>query len=180
LGNVSFQELEEMAATISPGSDGVMFHPYLQGELTPYNDAKLRASFTGISSSHNKSHFARAVLEGVAFSLLDCTGTLEEEKLAMRRTRIIGGGAQSVLWRQIVADILGIPLEKARVDDSSFGSAMLAGVGLGWFKNFKEAAEQCIEVDSVINPDREKHDFYADQFQTYKKIHDVLAPVYTA
>jgi xylulokinase len=178
LGNIPFQELDEMAVQISPGSDGLMFHPYLQGELTPYNDSKLRASFTGISSSHNKSHFARAVLEGVAFSLLDCIGTLEEQKLTMKRTRIIGGGAKSVLWRQIVADVLGIPLEKARVDDSSFGSAMLAGVGLGWFKSFKEAAEQCIELDSVVNPNKESHGFYTGQFQKYKKIHDVLAPVY--
>jgi xylulokinase len=178
LGNASFQELDEMAAKTSPGSDGLMFHPYLQGELTPYNDAKLRASFTGISSSHNKSHFTRAVLEGVVFSLLDCIETLRKENLTMMRTRIIGGGAKSFLWRQITADILGISLEKTKVDDSSFGSAMLAGIGLGWFKNFKEAAEQCIEVDSVISPDRENHDLYAHLFQKYKKIHDVLAPVY--
>jgi xylulokinase len=178
LGNVPFKELDEMAEGIPPGSNGVMFHPYLQGELTPYNDSKLRASFTGISSSHNKAHFTRAVLEGVAFSLLDCIGTLQEEHLTMRRTRIIGGGAKSVLWRQIVADVLGMTLEKTKVDDSSFGSAMLAGVGLGWFKSFKEAAEQCIEVDSIINPNMENHGFYAKQFKKYKKIHDLLAPFY--
>ena len=155
-----------------------MFHPYLQGELTPYNNPKLRASFTGISSSHSKAHFTRAVLEGVAFSMLNCIATLEEEKLTMVRTRIIGGGAKSALWRQIVSDVLGMTLEKNLIDDSSFGSAMLAGVGLGWFKTFTEAVEQCIKTDLVISPDMEKHNVYKEQFQKYKVIHDSLAPVY--
>jgi xylulokinase len=178
LGNVPFKELDEMAAKVAPGSGGMMFHPYLQGELTPYNDAKLRASFTGISSSHNKSHFTRAVLEGVAFSLMDCTGTLQKENLTMKRTRIIGGGAKSALWQQIIADVLGISLEKNKVDDSSFGSAMLAGIGLGWFRSFKEAAEQCIRLDSTVHPNPENHERYAELFLRYRKIHDALAPVY--
>jgi xylulokinase len=179
LGGIPFKVLDEMAAKIAPGSEGLMFHPYLQGELTPYNDAGLRASFTGISSSHGKAHFTRAVLEGVAFSLLDCIATLQGEQLTMKRTSIIGGGAKSAFWRQIIADVLGISLEKAAVDDSSFGSALLAGVGSGWFKSFEEAAEQCIQVDSIITPNMERHDFYDTLFRKYKRIHDALAPVYT-
>jgi xylulokinase len=156
-----------------------MFHPYLQGELTPYNDPKLRASFTGISSSHSRGHFTRAVLEGVGFSLRDCMAALEEQNLVMKRTRIIGGGAKSLLWRQIIADMLGITMEKAAVDDSSFGSAMLAGTGLGWFSSFREAAAQCIKTDSIVEADKEKHKLYSEQFDKYKKVHDALAPVYS-
>jgi xylulokinase len=169
-----------MAGKIPVGSDGLMFHPYLQGELTPYNDPKLKASFTGISSSHSKGHFTRAVLEGVAFSLRDCMATLEEQNLMMKRRRIIGGGAKSLLWRQIIADVLGMDMEKAVVDDSSFGSAMLAGTGLGWFSTFQEAAAQCVKTDSFVEADIEKHKLYSEQFVKYKKVHDALAPVYNA
>jgi len=180
LGGLPFRELDEIAGNIPPGSDGLMFHPYLQGELTPYNDPKLRASFIGISSSHSRGHFTRAVLEGVAFSLRDCMATLEEQNLVMKRTRIIGGGAKSPLWQQITADVLGLTMEKARVDDSSFGSAMLAGTGLGWFNSFREAAAQCVKLDSRVEADTEKHKVYSEQFVKYKTIHDILVPVYSA
>lgn len=178
LGNQSYDSLDDGAFRIFPGSEGLMFHPYLQGELTPYNDSALRSSFIGISSRHTKAHFTRAVLEGVAYSLRDCVETLEKEQLHMTRTRIIGGGAQSPLWRQIVADVLGRTLEKAEVDDSSFGAAMLAGVGVGWFGSFKEAAECCVKVQAITYPNEVNHMLYEKQFIKYKKIHDALAPIY--
>ena len=155
-----------------------MFHPYLNGELTPYNDPELRGSYTGISASHTTAHFTRATLEGVAMSLRDCMATLNDLGVTMGRVRIIGGGAKGKLWRQIVADILGLPLEKVKVDDSSFGSAMLAAVGLGWFKSYAEAAEKCIEIESVSTPNPEHQAIYDKMFIKYKKIHDALAPIY--
>ncbi len=178
LGKELYDDLNKEAVLVEPGSEGLMFHPYLQGELTPYNDSSLRASFIGISSRHTKAHFTRAVLEGVAFSLRDCIDTLVKENLNMNRIRIIGGGARSLLWRQIVADVLGMTLEKAEVDDSSFGAAMLAGVGVGWFENFPDAADRCVKVQSVTYPDIQNHKLYEKQFQKYKKIHDALAPIY--
>jgi xylulokinase len=178
LGEQSYDSLDDGAYRILPGSEGLMFHPYLQGELTPYNDSKLRSSFVGISSRHTKAHFTRAVLEGVAYSLKDCVETLKQEQLKMLRTRIIGGGARSPLWRQIVADVLGREVEKAEVDDSSFGAAMLAGVGIGWFTDFKDAAERCVRIQTITYPDETNKKIYASQFLKYKKIHDALAPIY--
>ena len=179
IGRQPFSELNVAAESVSPGSDGLMFHPYLNGELTPYNDPDLKGSYTGISSHHTTAHFTRATLEGVAMSLKDCLGVLEELGVSMKRVRIIGGGAKGMLWRQIVADVLGIEMEKVEVDDSSFGTAMLAAVGIGWFDSFAQAAEACVRIESVSRPDPENQQVYETLFRKYKKIHDALAPIYT-
>ena len=178
IGRESFTELNVPAGDIAPGSDGLMFHPYLNGELTPYNDPDLKGSYTGISSIHTTAHFTRATLEGVAMSLKDCLNTLRDLGVEMQRVRIIGGGARGMLWRQIVADVLGMQLEKVKVDDSSFGTAMLAAVGIGWFESFAEAAKTCVRIDSVSNPNPENQALYARLFRRYKAVHDALAPIY--
>lgn len=179
IGREPFGALNVPAEQIAPGSDGLMFHPYLNGELTPYNDPLLKGSYTGISSIHTTAHFTRATLEGVAMSLKDCLLTLEGLGVEMKRVRIIGGGAKGTLWRQIVADVLGLEMQKVKVDDSSFGTAMLTAVGIGWFDSFAQAAETCVQIDSVSYPDPENHALYEKLFRKYKAIHDALAPIYS-
>ena len=178
IGREPFADLNIPAEEIPAGSDGLMFHPYLNGELTPYNDPELRGSYTGISAGHTTAHFTRATLEGVAMSLRDCMNTLYGLGIKMSRVRIIGGGAKGALWRQIVSDVLAMPLEKVKVDDSSFGSAMLAAVGIGWFKNYAHAAETCIEIDSVTIPQHQAQEVYNKLFIKYKAIANALAPIY--
>ena len=178
IGREPFSELNIPAEKIAPGSDGLMFHPYLNGELTPYNDPDLKGSYTGISSSHTTAHFTRATLEGVAMSLKDSLDTQNELGVKMKRVRIIGGGAKGMLWRQIVADVLGLELQKVKVDDSSFGTAMMTAVGIGWFDSFAQAAERCVQIDSVSKPDPENHALYTELFRKYKAVHDALAPIY--
>ncbi len=178
IGREPFADLNVPAEQIPAGSDGLMFHPYLNGELTPYNDPELKGSYTGISARHTTAHFTRATLEGVAMSLKDCMQTLYDLGVEMKRVRIIGGGAKGLLWRQIVADVLGIEMQKVKVDDSSFGTAMLAAVGIGWFDSFAQAAEACIEVESVCRPNPENQKIYEVLFARYKAIHDALAPIY--
>lgn len=178
IGREPFAELNVPAESIAPGSDGLMFHPYLNGELTPYNDPELKGSYTGISASHTTAHFTRATLEGVAFSLRDCLETLKAMQVEMTRVRIIGGGAKGLLWRQIVADVLGLEMQKVKVDDSSFGTAMLAAVGIGWFESYAKAAEACVEIDSVSKPNPDHVAVYNKLFPRYKAIHDALAPIY--
>ncbi len=178
IGREPFEKLNVPAGDIKPGCDGLIFHPYLNGELTPYNDPNLRGSFTGISSIHTTAHFTRATLEGVAMSLKDCLLTLRTLGVEMKRVRIIGGGAKGLLWRQIVADVLGIEMQKVKVDDSSFGTAMLAAVANGWFESFASAAEKCVQIESVSKPDLENHAVYEKLFMRYKAIHDALKPIY--
>ena len=178
IGKEPFEALNVPAEKIAPGCEGLMFHPYLNGELTPYNDPHLRGSYTGISSVHTTAHFTRATLEGVALSLKDCLLTLQGLGVEMDRVRIIGGGAKGLLWRQIVSDVLGITLQKVKVDDSSFGTAMLAAVAIGWFDSFSQAAETCVQIDSVTEPNMENFRTYEQIFKRYKAIHDALAPIY--
>ncbi len=178
-GESAYEIMDREAALVPAGSDGLFFHPYLQGEMTPYLDNNLRGSFTGLSSFHGKAHFTRAVLEGVAYSLFDCLGVLRDLGVEPKQAIVIGGGAASPLWRGILADILGMELLKNENDDSSsLGSAMLAGVAVGVFDSFGDSIEKCVHVKEKVAPDPERHSFYLEKFKTYKAIHDALAPVY--
>jgi xylulokinase len=173
-----YKLLDEAAAKISVGADKLFYHPYLLGENTPYFDPCLRGSFTGCSMNHTKAHFIRALLEGVAFSLRDCLTVIQSLNIEMKEVRIIGGGAQSPLWRQIVADVLGLEVSKSVIDDSSFGAAMLAGVAVGVFSGFEKAVEQCVELQEIVKPNFDNHQRYEKLFAIYKDIHNGLAPVY--
>ena len=173
-----YNEMSASAATVQRGCEGLYFHPYLQGEITPYLDDKLRASFTGAAGFHTKAHFNRAVLEGVAYSMKDCFETLKTLGIAPNNAVAIGGGAKSELWRQILADMLDIPLRTVDHVDSSLGSAMLAGVAAGIFTDHQEAVRTCVRVTGITQPDPEGTAFYNDRFTVYKAIQQALAPVY--
>lgn len=169
-----YAELDAEAANLPCGTEGLIFHPYLNGEMTPYQDPFLCGSFTGIRSNHTKAHFARAVMEGVSFSMLDCLAYLDSLNIERKSfATVIGGGGKSPLWRQICSDTLDLELSVRRYSDSSYGSAMLAARALG------------ILSDKVSNPEisrtvpnEEKHIIYTGIFAKYKRIHDVLADIY--
>ena len=180
LGLDAYAQMDAAAAEVPAGSDNLFFHPYLQGEITPYLDNDLRGSFTGMSSFHTKAHFNRAVLEGVAYSLKECYHVLQDMGIAMNSASIIGGGAKSALWRQIVSDMLGIELKKMERDDSSLGSAMLGGIAYGAFDGYEDCVARCTKVAFLVQPNEKNHTVYEKGFQTYRAIHDALAPVYHA
>ena len=174
-----FQALAEAASEIAPGCEGLVYHPYLNGELTPYADPKLCGSFVGVRAGHTKAHFTRAVFEGVAFSMLDCYRALEEIRIPHEETAVaIGGGAQCPVWRQILADALGMTLLQKENTDSSLGSAMLAGTKAGLFPSLEEALKVCTKEVSRTFPDPERTELYADLFRRYKKIQEALEPIY--
>lgn len=171
----SFELFSEIAEDIPIGCDGLVFHPYLTGELTPYANPLLRGSFIGISAGHTKAHFARAVMEGVAMSLLDCKTYLKEKGVQVGNSAyVIGGGAKSKVWRQIVADALGLTLVQTENSDSSFGSAMCAGISAGFFADFDEASKTCQKVIGETKPIPENAEKYAKIFAKYKKISKFL------
>ena len=176
----SLYSLIDAEATKSPvGANGVFFHPYLQGERCPYWDANLRASFTGVSISSTRGDFARALMEGVAFSLRDCYRTLEEMKLPVKRIFLIGGGARSALWSEIVANVFNCTVAVPQPGDASFGACLLAGTGIGVFADVKDAVSKCLHIDRTLAPDPEAAAKYDHLFTCYRRIHDALAPVYT-
>ncbi len=176
----NYKELDTGAAEIPIGCDGVRFHPYLNGELSPYADPMLSGSFTGVRATHTKAHFTRAVLEGVCFSLLDSMSVLDEVGIVHGDVATaIGGGTKGELWRQILADVLGLTLRTTESADSSLGSAMLAGIAVGAFKDSTDAVEKCVKFKSVTAPNAENTAKYREIFAEYKKIHDALASVYS-
>ena len=171
----SFAEFDDIAGQLPPGSEGLIFNPYLLGELTPYANPALRASFIGISASHTKAHFARAVMEGVAMSLLDSKTYLESHGVKIGDSAyVIGGGAKSELWRRIVSDALNLTLISTANNDSSFGSAMCAGIYAGFFKDFDSAVEKCQKVVGVTKPIPENTEKYLRLYERYKKISNFL------
>ena len=174
----SFDEMSAAAAAVDRGCQGLYFHPYLQGEITPYLDDKLRASFVGAAGFHTKAHFNRAVLEGVAYSMKDCFATLTELGIAPNQAVAIGGGAKSDLWRQILADMLNVPLRTVDKVDSSLGSAMLAGVAVGVFASHADAVSRCVRTTGETLPNPEGVAFYNRHFPIYRQIQQALAPVY--
>ena len=174
-----YEELNQEAEKVDIGSDGLIFHPYLNGELTPYANPNLCADFVGVRASHTKGHFARAVLEGVTMSMLDCMEALEDLKIEHDdRAVIIGGGGKSPLWRQMVSDALGLKLVEMKYADSSFGSAMLAGVAIGVFESPQHALEVCNEVVSETVPNSENREKYRKIFKKYKAVQKALEPIY--
>ena len=174
-----YRELDRQAESVPIGADGLIFHPYLNGELTPYANPKLCADFVGVRASHTKAHFTRAVLEGVAMSMLDCKETLDNMNIPHDDSAvIIGGGGKSPLWRQMVSDALGIELIEMKYADSSFGSAILAGIAVGVFESPEKAIKICNEVVSKTVPDRENTAKYKEVFKKYKAIQKALEPIY--
>ena len=125
------------------------------------------------------AHFARAVLEGVAMSMLDCKEALEKLNIPHGDcAAIIGGGAKSNLWRQMISDCLGLRLTQMKYADSSFGSAMLAGIAAGAFESPKKALEICNKKVSETVPNPENTKKYREVFKKYKAVQKALEPIY--
>lgn len=164
---ITFPFLDELAATTPPGADGLLFHPFLQGERAPYWNPELRASFTGIAQTHGWPHFIRAVMEGVAFSLKDCLAMFVHNGVAMNRAVMAGGIAKSPVWSQIIADVLGIELYTIRHGDSAFGAALLAAVGGGLFKGLTDAVAACVKPERTIVPAPANAGTYTAMFERY-------------
>ena len=116
--------------------------------------------------------------EGVAFSLKDCFGVIQEMGLPVKRLVLIGGGARSRLWSRIVCDVFNLPVEIPTPGDASFGTALLAGTGAGVFPDSAAAVRQCLKAERSLEPDPANATRYAALFQQYRAIHDALAPCY--
>ena len=162
--------MDEHAAQVPVGARGLIFHPYILGERCPYFNAKARADFFGVSMVHDKRYFARAVLEGVAYSLYDCFQVLCEFAESMSEIRLIGGGAKSPLWCQIVSDVFGLPVKRPENDDSSFGGALLAGVGIGVFENERSAVNKANKIVRIYEPDMANRRKYKSFLSIYQQI----------
>jgi xylulokinase len=171
----SYDELNESAASIPAGSEGLEWAPYLLGERTPHLDPEVRAAFAGIGANHTAAHFVRAVLEGVAYSLQDTFTLFAELGIPVSAIRLGGGGARGVLWRRIQAGIYGQAVEVLTAEEGgAFGCALLAGVGVGHWASLDEACGQAIEVAQRIEPDPADVAAYKSGYAGWRKLYPAL------
>ena len=169
--DADYAALDAAAGRWAPGSEGLLFAPYLAGERTPHADPDARAAFTGLSLRHDRGALARAVLEGVAFGLRDSLELLRELGVDAAVGRVSGGGARSELWLRIVASVLRLPLERTAIEEgSAYGAALLAGVRAGTFADAAGAVARCVRVRDRIEPEWD----YEDAYRRFRLLYPML------
>ena len=171
----SFDELTSLAEKIPAGSDGVTFLPYMSGERSPIWDPDAKGVFYGLSFDKTKGHFIRAALEGVAYALEHNLRTAAEAGVEADELIAMGGASNSVLWTQIKADVTGRKIKVPTSDTATtLGACILAGVGVGVYDSFEQAAEETIVITREQQPDENAHEQYKKSMELYLELYDDL------
>ncbi len=174
-----YDRLMDEASNAPAGSDGVLWAPYLMGERTPHLDPSARGALVGLSSTHTRAHVVRAILEGVAYSLRDTLTIFAELKLPTESIRLGGGGARGGLWRQIQADVYGMPVDIVEAEEGpAYGAALLAGVGVGVWSSVDEACDTAVRVATRVQPNSASSAVMNKQYAAYRRLYPALREVY--
>ncbi|MEK7794602.1 MAG: xylulokinase [Candidatus Hydrogenedentota bacterium] len=174
-----YEYITAAAGQVPIGAEGLTFLPYLTGERTPHKDPYAKGAFIGLSLRHTRAHMARAVLEGVAFGMRDGLEIIREMGVAVSEIRASGGGARSMLWRQILADTGGAPIVTINVDEGpAYGAALLGMVGAGIYRTVEEACDATIRVTQTTTPDSARAKRYEPWYRLYRDAYTALAPLY--
>ncbi len=172
---LSYEQLTALAATVPIGAEGLIFLPYLSGERTPHLDPLARGAFVGLSTRHSVAHMARAVMEGVVFSLCDGLAIMRSLGLTPTQVRATGGGGRSLLWRQMQADCYATLVATLSVEEGpAYGAALLAGVGTGQWASVATAVAATVEVKAITTPDPLAQDRYAAAYAIYRDLYSAL------
>jgi xylulokinase len=171
-----YDELVEAASGVPPGSEGLVFLPYLTGERTPHLDPEARGAFFGFTARHGLAHMSRAVMEGVVFSLRDALEILRSLGVPIEQVRTTGGGARSLLWRELQADIYNTPIHRTTADEGpAYGAALLAGVAAGVYQDVQEATSRVEVRGDVTEPDPERAKVYEEHYEVYRSLYEATA-----
>jgi len=170
-----FETLMSAAAEIPPGSEGLLILPHFLGERTPRRNPLARGTIMGLTTAHKGEHIFRALMEGFAFALKHC---YEQANFSLKRVVITGGGAKDKLWRQIICDVLGLPLEYVSNSDGAKGNAYFAGFSMGLFSNFNEMKQNWVQIDTFHSVDDAKHRIYEKYYDLYKKLYSAAEPLF--
>jgi xylulokinase len=172
-----YDGLTDAAAAWPPGTEGLLFAPYLAGERTPHADPDARGAFVGLSMRHDQGALVRAVLEGVAFGLRDSLDLVRGLGGDPAVGRVSGGGARSELWLRIVASVLELPLERVAVDEgAAFGAAILAGVAAGVWPDVHAAVAAAVNPGARIDPVPEWVEVYRERRSRFQELYPALRP----
>jgi xylulokinase len=174
-GRDPYDVLTDEASRVPPGSDDLLWTPYLMGERTPHLDPHARAALIGLSATHTRGHIVRAILEGVAFSLQDTFGIFAEMGVPVTQVRLGGGGARSPLWRQIQADVYGHDVEIVEAEEgAAYGAALLAGVGTGVWPSVDAACAAVVRVKQRVAIDPHASRVLRDRYAAFRQLYPAL------
>jgi xylulokinase len=169
---LSYRELDELAAESQPGARGLVFLPYLTGERTPILDPGARGVLSGLSLAHGRGDLMRAVIEGVCFGLKGNLELIESRGLRVSEVRVIGGGARSPLYLQILSDVLQRALVPLAADEGpALGAALLAAVGAGVFPSVEEACRAAVRVKAPLAPNPAHASGYARHYERFQDVY---------
>ncbi|SFC26986.1 gluconokinase [Alkalibacterium subtropicum] len=163
--SLNYEQLNKLAEEVDPGSDGLMFYPYLNGERAPLWDGSVKAQFIGIDAIHSKGHFVRALMEGVLYNLAEVLEILEKSSEKSRCIKVTGGYLRSSLWKQMTADIFN----KQIILSKQFESSCLGAVLIGELDNESQLRSDSAE-ESIIEPDADRVQMYGELFELYQKL----------
>ena len=170
---------EQQISNVDSGN--VIFLPYLSGERSLHNDVNAKGAFIGLTATTTRAQMSRAVLEGVAFAIRDCYEVAKSNGLEITSTNLCGGGARSATWRQIFADVLGIPVHILATEQGpGYGAAILAMVACGAYRDVAEATERIVVTAQVLYPQQEKVLLYNNKYLLYKQLYPALKRYFEA
>ncbi len=176
----SYGELDEEAGLVPAGAEGLLFIPYLAGERTPVMDPHAKGIYFGLGMKHERAHIIRATMEGVIFNLKECTGVLDD--MGIKRERMIssGGAAKGVVWKQIQADIMEMPVYTTETEEEACqGAALMAGVGCGVYKDMKEACAAVVKLHrDPVEPVAENVKRYKEQQEIFRELYQRVKDLY--
>jgi xylulokinase len=169
------------ACAAPSGSEGLVYLPYLTGERTPHLDPLARGVFFGIDIRHTRDHFARAVLEGIAFSQRDAIELLVKLGVPTDYLIAAGGGSRSSLWRQILANVANLPVMTSRQEHSAaYGAALLAATTAGMYGSIEEACQATVSLSPGATPQPEYRERYDKSYDIFRTVYQNLRPVFSS
>ncbi len=174
----AYQTLAVLAASVPPGADGLLFLPYLVGERSPLMDPLARGVFVGLTLHHGRGHLARAIMEGVAFTLRQTLDIMRSLGAPTDQLIASGNGLASPVWRQIAADVLGCPLLlSAGGARGGIGAALIAGIGIGVYSGYAETTRIVRTTSAQTDPDSARMHFYDEQYARFLQVYPLLKPL---
>lgn len=178
-GVEAYDLLTDEAAGVPPGSEGLIWLPYLMGERTPHLDAYARGGWVGMTAKHTRAHLVRSILEGVSYSLNDCLGIIESLGTEIEAVRASGGGAKSELWRAILAGVFQKPIATLQTQEgSAYGAALLAMVGTGEYRSVEEACRNVIVEQQRTEPNPDLAATYEASYGLFREIYPALKEMF--
>jgi len=179
MGISTYQLLSQMVDNLEPGSDGLLFTPWLSGERAPVLDHYLKGAFVGLTLGHTKAHMARAIMEGVAFHLRWIIESLEKLGLRIDAINASGGGNTSTVWSQIISDVIQKEIRVVALpqEAGAMGAAFTAAVGLGVYSEM-EAVDELVRFSRIIRPNESNFGRYDVLYREYRNLYDVFSPIY--